>query len=527
MKAYLDLLKHVMSEGVDRGDRTGTGTRSVFGYQMRFDLQKGFPAVTTKKFPFKPMVSELLFFLGGIPDRRILHHNGFKEDKFDIWKGNALDRKDGTRFNGYNLGNLYPIMWRNLPIHNITEYCYVTRRKGVDTPDDQEHPLIDYREYHRSGEIIHTDKFGPYTILGKLNTDKRDTLVVRFNNTGYLATTERARKDLQDRLLPSVEGVGYLGYGEFDTKTTTYKKLHRVWQDMLIRCYNPRENHNSYKDLKISKEWHNFSNFYKDAFCLPNFQEYVDSKYKYNLDKDYYGSSIYCKEACIFIPSDINKSLNAGGTGEFRVYEYEGDTYFSKTSLEENLFGKRKKHSDAHLKDLGVKILEDKSKDLLVRPKIFIDQIKTLVDGIISNPEGRRHVVNAWNIESDRNAVLSACHNTFQLYVENGKLSCQLYQRSGDIFLGIPFNIASYATLTHMIAQVCGLEVGEFVHTLGDAHIYHNHFDQVKEILSREPFDLPELRMNTKVKGIFDFQLEDFQLENYRCHNAIKAPMAV
>lgn len=156
-----------------------------------------------------------------------------------------------------------------------------------------------------------------------------------------------------------------------------------------------------------------------------------------------------------------------------------------------------------------------------------VDQISELITQIKKNPDSRRLIVSAWNVADLPEMALMPCHNMFQFYVANGKLSCQLYQRSADVFLGVPFNIASYALLTMMIAQVCDLEPGEFVHTFGDVHIYSNHKEQVNLQLSRNPFPLPVMKLNPDVKDIFSFQFEDFTLENYQSHPPIKAPVAV
>ena len=158
---------------------------------------------------------------------------------------------------------------------------------------------------------------------------------------------------------------------------------------------------------------------------------------------------------------------------------------------------------------------------------IVIDQITDVINQIKKNPDSRRLIVNAWNVGDLPNMALMPCHTMFQFYVANNKLSCQLYQRSADVFLGVPFNIASYALLTMMIAQVCDLEAGDFIHTFGDVHIYNNHLEQVHTQLSRKPFPLPTMTLNPDVKDIFDFKFEDFQLENYQSHPAIKAPVAV
>jgi thymidylate synthase len=264
MQQYLDLLRHVSQHGTEKADRTGTGTRSVFGYQMRFDLQKGFPLLTTKKLHTRSIFHELLWFLHGDTNIKYLHDNGVTI--WDEWAD-----KDG------NLGPVYGKQWRR-------------------------------------------------------------------------------------------------------------------WE---------------------------------------------------------------------------------GGDG-----------------------------------------------------KIY-DQITSLLEQIKKNPDSRRLIVSAWNVADISKMALPPCHCLFQFYVANGKLSCQLYQRSADIFLGVPFNIASYALLTHMIAQVCDLQAGEFVHTLGDAHLYLNHLEQTKEQLSREPRALPTLKLNPEVKDLFAFKYEDIEIVGYDPHPSIKAPIAI
>lgn len=156
-----------------------------------------------------------------------------------------------------------------------------------------------------------------------------------------------------------------------------------------------------------------------------------------------------------------------------------------------------------------------------------IDQVSQLIELIKKSPDSRRLIISAWNVGEIEKMALMPCHTMFQFYVADGKLSCQLYQRSADVFLGVPFNIASYALLTMMIAQVCNLKLGDFVHTFGDVHIYSNHMDQVNLQLSREPKPLPQMKINPKVNNIFDFKFEDFELVGYDPHPAIKAPVAV
>ncbi len=158
---------------------------------------------------------------------------------------------------------------------------------------------------------------------------------------------------------------------------------------------------------------------------------------------------------------------------------------------------------------------------------IVVDQITELIKQIKTTPDSRRLIVSAWNVAELPKMALMPCHTLFQFYVADGKLSCQLYQRSADVFLGVPFNIASYALLTMMIAQVCDLEPGDFVHSFGDVHLYNNHIEQAKLQLTRTPFELPTLKINPAVKDIFSFDFSDFTIENYQCHPAIKAPVAI
>ena len=158
---------------------------------------------------------------------------------------------------------------------------------------------------------------------------------------------------------------------------------------------------------------------------------------------------------------------------------------------------------------------------------VVIDQISELIEQIKKTPDSRRLIVSAWNVGDLSKMALMPCHNMFQFYVADGKLSCQLYQRSADVFLGVPFNIASYALLTMMIASVCDLEYGDFVHSFGDVHLYNNHVEQANLQLSRKPFPLPTMKINKEVKDIFSFQFSDFTLENYEAHPSIKAPVAV
>jgi thymidylate synthase len=212
-----------------------------------------------------------------------------------------------------------------------------------------------------------------------------------------------------------------------------------------------------------------------------------------------------------------------------------------KSIIHELLWFLKGETNIAYLKDNGVSIWNewaDENGDLgpvygkqwrswQGRDGKIIDQIADVVKQIKTNPDSRRMIVSAWNVADLPDMALMPCHTLFQFYVAEGKLSCQLYQRSADVFLGVPFNIASYALLTMMMAQTCGLAYGDFVHSFGDVHLYNNHLEQAQLQLTRTPFQLPRMHLNPDVKDIFAFRYEDFELMNYQCHPAIKAPVAV
>lgn len=452
MEAYHNLMRYVLEHGVDKSDRTGVGTRSIFGYQMRFDLAQGFPLVTTKRVHWKSVVHELLWFLRGETNNTYLEEAGVS-----IWREWAAP--DGA------LGPIYGKQWR--------------RWEAVEFVVPR---------------VFEAPKVSPNPEL--------------------------------------VAGVGYATGRRTESPWTAH--LYSIWCEMLHRCYNPSRKH--YADeggrgVFVDSRWHSFENFVSDALKLPNGllkYEYPDD---YELDKDYYASNKYGPDTCIWLTRK-EQNINTRQARAVRATRADGeevvfmdvagfcrDHDLDESSVYGCLRGERGEHKGWRFEAVA-------SEGLLPRVRL-IDQIKEVVAGIKHNPDSRRLVVSAWNVADLPRMALAPCHTLFQFYVAGGKLSCQLYQRSADIFLGVPFNIASYALLTLMMAQVTGLEPGEFVHTLGDAHLYKNHLEAARLQLTREPRPLPTVRLNPEVRDLFAFRYEDIALEGYDPHPPIRAPVAV
>lgn len=406
MKTYNDAIALIRDTGVESEDRTGTGTIKLAGLQMRFDLAKGFPAVTTKKLAFKAVVTELLWFLRGSTDNRALSslvHDG-NATGATIWSGNASDPNFTRRAYDGDLGPVYGHQWRFWPAD------------GTD-----------------------------------------------FHHVDRIPASEATRVEMPTK-------------GFKPKSDTSAPQIHALWIHIMGECARNTA-------VSISNDWQDYLKFKEEVIHLPGFYRFMTDS-MYTLDPNYYGANQYSKETSIFVRGDkLSRTL---------------DLLNSSKNTPSSVY----------------------------RPIWFIDQISELIHGLKTNPTGRRHIITAWNVSDLSKMALPPCHCLASFVVLGNKLTCVLTQRSCDMFLGVPFNIASYSLLTHMIAKECGMEVGELVWNGGDCHIYKNHLPQVEEQLNREPFKLPELMIKHD-RGIFDYQLSDFDLLNYQHHPAIKADMAV
>lgn len=546
MQQLHDLYKKILEDGAPSADRTGTGTIKLIGQTMRFDLNVGFPAVTTKRLAWKTMVAELLFFMQPIPDRRIMQeflHGEFYEEKNDIWKGNCLDLKNKKpeKFNGYNLGNMYPVYWRQM-YKPIPKTSKVFRKKDRDS-----NYVEKFKSHYDDVQFEYNDKVGQsfYDIrgdelvyLGFTGTYSEKRHYLKYKETGTIIKLQTSEIQMKENKLNSGENYfkpnsvgGYLGSPrEILALDPLNNKIQPLWYNMLSRVCNS----SSYDNVNISPRWLNYTNFLSDVRSIPLFFEWLEDPTYYELDKDYFGANVYSRNTCVFLPKNINQKLIRERDGKSIIID--GELYFSFACfINKHYSGKRKPtNHEEFLKNNNHQFSYVYDCDEYVyRPHMFIDQLSLLIDNINKvkeNPEnsaGRRLIMDSWNPAWEDDSVLGICHPFVQFFVIDGKLSCEFYMRSSDTFLGLPLNISSYALLTHILAQICKLDVGELIYTSGDCHIYNNHIEQVKEQLSRTPKELPTLWIDQSIDDIEKFTMDSFRLENYNPDATIKAPMAV
>jgi thymidylate synthase len=534
MIQYQQLLQHILDNGVHKADRTGTGTLSVFGYQMRFNLNEGFPLVTTKKMFSKGMIHELLWFISGRTDVKYLQENGV--NFWDSWVGD-----DGTIGFGYGkqLRDIDYITQVPIKKYTALELKLIKSTNPISQIDRMSNTN---KTKFSVGQIIETDYNGSLIIIKELPANDKINRIhwlIRFTETNYETIaiySDLLHKKIKDPFHRSVFNVGY--YGIFDETDKNLEMLLDTWREMFRRCYNQKaEGYKSYgaKGVHVEESWHCFANFQKDFKKIPGWELKLEYPEQYSLDKDIlWASNRYGLNTCVWA-SKKEQSGNTSTNCYFQAKSPEGKIHtFSSIREAYSLFklnlsavhrcihGKLKTHKNW---SEFTKLLPKENHAMRYR---HIDQLKTLIAGIKHNPESRRHVISLWNSHDIDRMNLPVCHgNIIQFNVVNGKLSCLMYQRSGDTFLGVPVNIASYALLTHMIAQVCGLGVGDFVHIIGDAHLYMDHIDQTELQLTREPKVLPLLKLNPSIKDIDDFKYEDITIEGYDPHPAIKGNVSV
>ena len=428
--------------------------------------------------------------------------------------------------------------------HKPNSFVTVDKRT-VEYDGGTKYPLFDIVEPCYTdeyvGKVYTTNNYGDFRVISKVGKDKacRHLYNIQFLKTGYIKT--KVRRDvilngnIKDLYYPSIAGVGYVGEYVIADRKGIDGILYKTWSHMIDRCYNTKcREYSNYgaKGIFVSKRWHNFSNFIEDVKQMRGFYLKMYKPHEYQLDKDYYGSNCYSMDTCVWIHKELNVKYKDNINPIIVTDNLDGSTEICMSISEAcNILGTSenlRRYVDTPKRFIGrysIKTL--RNKDKLVRRPLEINQLQEVIYRIKTNPNDRRLIVSAWNPADIPNMALPPCHSFFQFYVNDGKLSCQLYQRSADTFLGVPFNIASYALLTHMVAHVCDLEVGEFIHTFGDLHLYANQIEMAKEMITREIRPMPKLIIKRKVDNIDDFTIDDFEIVGYNPHPPIKVEVAV
>lgn len=568
MQNYLSLLRQILLNGDKVPDRTGVGTTSLFGTSLTYTLDDrggnvvyNFPAVTTKKLAWKSVVSELLWFLEGSTNERRLaeikeneqYKNIDKKLRKTIWSLNASHQGKELGYVSGGLGRIYPHQWRNIYDIDYSQYEIVDDYHFEDNYVERNFPVLvpEQSNDENIGKFFTNKNNLKYQIISKSDyVDKsghKNYYQVQFTNTH---STKIARIDaikdgrVQDDYAIRPCGYGKLGEISEDDKTQEiYPILFAKWSKMLERCYNPKcKEYSMYgaKGVYVCKRWHTFSNFLEDCTQLMGFEDFLDD-HTYQIDKDIFNDNVYSKETCVFIPKFYNQQLINSKPIVYNDKIYMNVECFCRendwafvSGLTKHLHGRyTSKYANVHYVEIP--------KGKHIRYKITRhDQISELVNGILKDPFSRRHIVSAWNVSDLDKMALPPCHVLQQYHVvpdHSGKpeyLDLNMYQRSADMFLGVPFNIASYALLLCIIARKTGLKARNLNMFFGDSHVYNNHIDAVHEQLERNPYALPSLELpdiakvdEMTVEWTPEWSVNDFKLINYRHHEPIKAKMAV
>lgn len=555
MKQYHDALRHTLENGEPSTDRTGVGTIRTFGYMMRFNLQEGFPAVTTKKLAFNAVKSELLWFIEGSTDERRLCEilYGVRDPaKKTIWTANANSPywRPNAQFEG-DLQHVYGYQWRKWNAYdnwkNTVTLVKQNAETGVDSPF-----FIDFPTALPSttnvddfvGRVFNSKNSGDFLVLEKLPTRNGNTYYRVQFLSGIKTIAEFSRPNIKKGTVKNPYAMlaanGSGCYGIITKKSAYLTKAYNMWLNMMERCHgtHPEKTlHYKQKGIFVDSNWRCFSNFYRDIHALVGFEQWKADPSNYDLDKDYFGNQFYGAKTTIFLPSKYNmhiltNSSNLGHcytatnkkTGE--IFKFTSPAFFNSHTNTRGVVDRALRTQHGETKTWKF-TKENPPEGYKWRQQFYVDQLKEVINQIKTNPDSRRIILSAWNPVELSKMALPPCHVMAQFSVINGVLNCMLTQRSVDLFLGCPFNIASYSLLTHMIAHVCDLKVGEFIHNMGDAHIYYNHIDAVKEQLAREPLPLPKLWLNPEVRDIEKFTMDDIKLLDYQCYETISAPMAV
>lgn len=574
---YLNLIRRVLETGAQKGDRTGTGTISKFAEQLRFDLTgNSIPLLTTKKMHTKSIIHELLWFLAGDTNIKYLNDNGVR-----IW--NEWSSPEG------NLNNVYGAQWRRwektnwmgsveeikLRTDQGIDKCFIPERLTTPRTPPKLDPTDDIVGTRRTNNDGHS-----FVVIQKIVSTgaKNSKYLIEFEKTGSQVEVLRPnlrRGQVSDPHTKTVFGEGCIGV--YNEHPTYYTQAYNLWYNMMKRCYDttyPEYQLYGGDGVFVCQQWRCFSNFLRDIHNIPFFNNWAEQPSEYDLDKDYYVGKCYSPSTCIFLPKHYNRILsNLTGskyiathneTGE--IHEFTVQRWFAEqVGIEHSQVISTALKSKGKTKNWTFTEIQPQD-GYIFRQQMVVDQIAQVINQLRNNPNDRRIIVSAWNVGEIDQMALPPCHAFFQFwsreltlsertdwFSDNGHgtkredtesddeihayydkhnvprraLSCHLYQRSCDIGLGVPFNVAQYSILVHMIAQVTGHIAEEFIWTGGDTHVYNNHIDQLTSQVDRTPFASPILLLNSEVKEIEDFTFDDFKVIDYVSHPTIKMAVSV
>ena len=573
---YQELLKDILENGVSKMDRTGTGTISVFGRQIRHSMKDGFPLLTTKKMYFKGIVTELLYFLRGNTSIEYLVENDCNIWNGDLSKYHGVDvskYKELSKFdsNLYEGGAIYPHQWRNFGSNDYN-------RKRITIPFKTSFIKESYNinsNDENVGKEYSTLGYGNYIVLDSFKQgDRNEThYKIQFINTNTIKNIRRDKlgTNIIDPYMASKNGVACVGeYKKYSH--LNIEKLKNIWNGMISRCYNPSNDNYIYyggKGVYVENRWLCFEYFLSDVDKIKNWENKVSNWDEYELDKDLYGDGFkYSLETCCWLSKSDNLKKSkekfnyivSNGVDEYEFINHVDFMNKFKINNQGNfasmLRGDRPNCEGWFL------INKNKLSD-------GVDQIQELINTLKTNPDSRRMLVTAWNPTQLHDLCLPACHYGFQVYTrelsrderiqiyvneymggvgkpsgfEDAKLttrniptraiSLMFNMRSNDVPLGLPFNIASYAILLEIIGRLVNMVPDELIGNLGDCHIYLNQIDGCKEQITREPYELPKLVISNQLnfdESIDEFLnsclITDFKIEDYKSHPTIKFPLS-
>lgn len=586
MQQYRQLVETILEKGTYKGPaREGMpGSLSYFGYQFRHNLAEGFPLLTTKKVNFKKIVVELLWFLRGDTNIKYLNDNGC-----DIWN------EDQQMFQNRNLwteegntGYQYPWLWRSW---GKEDRKWQPKPNFID-PRFEEIPTICESKSKYVGQTILTTQGYKYIIYDFDSIS--NTYKICFTHSG-LCLEKKTSKNFEAVEYPyhkTCFGIACIGLVNMKDKKLR-NKLYSTWRGMINRCYDKANiSYPLYggKGVFVEDRWLCFEYFVEDVQSIPNWSDKIQNWNKFTLEKDFGRGYVYSKQDCIWSKENFQR-LNR--TLQYTFENVQSGELFVTNNIADFA---RKVGSERYVNSCAYKLIQGQLKTIkgwrLKETKDFeaksIDQIKNLIEGLQKSPQGRRHILTAWNPTTLEEMALNACHALVQFNcrpltheqrvdwalknhpdfkIDQNKtsketniarpilddrdipryyLDCQMYQRSADMFLGVPFNIASYALLTLLLAEICNMIPGDFIHTFGDAHIYDNHREAINLQMSREERALPTVKLFGRsenyslsdhyekfITGRYDLSEflnsltpEDFKLQGYNPHPYIKAELS-